>query len=117
MPFAMEVPSPTDPPTDRQVADIVATMRGWRWVSPEQRAALRGAVALLPLVEHPKPAAPAMERQLRVRDVDEILNVSNRTVHNLIRRGDLVGYSLSGKPGSEYRVAESEVRRFIGLSA
>lgn len=114
MPLAIEVPPSTDPPTSAAVTAMVATMRSWRWVTPEQRSQLRAAVSMLPIIEaSPRPKDPPIDRGMRVREVAGLLGVSTRTVHKLIHEGTLPGYRLSSNPGSEFRVPESEVRRFL----
>lgn len=102
------------PPTDEHVQAIAAEMHSWQCVTPEQRYLLRAAVAALPLIAAPPPADwRAVERQLRVSEVADILRVAPSTVRNLIRAGRLTGYSLSPKKGSAIRVPESSVREYL----
>lgn len=118
MPFKMETPGREDPPTDAEIDVVNRIMRSWKWVEPHQRAQLRATVAGLPLIESPRPEPPATtDRGLPTKEVAQLLRVHPATVLRMIREGRLAGYTLSGRKGSEYRVPESEVRRFLGGAA
>jgi excisionase family DNA binding protein len=103
-------------PTDDEVTAIVDLLRSWRYVTPEQRTALRGAVAMLPLIEHQAPSLPPLDRGLRVTEVAEVLRVSPSSVRTLVRTGALRSYRLSSKPGSAIRVPESSVREWLATA-
>jgi excisionase family DNA binding protein len=51
---------------------------------------------------------PMAERSYRLREVAEELSVARETVLRLLHRGDLKGY----KVGRDWRVKETELRRF-----
>jgi excisionase family DNA binding protein len=102
------------PPTDAEVDDIVATLRAWPYVEPDHRVKLRAAVAGLPLIEHPPaPKLTPIDPPLRIKDVAELLRVSTGTVRRLLHEGLIEGYTLSGRPGSEWRIPESSVRAYL----
>jgi excisionase family DNA binding protein len=90
-------------PTDAEVHALIAQMRSWRRVEPDQMAALRSAVADL----------GALDQHLRVIEVAAILRVSESTVRNLIKQGTLRAYTLSGRKGSEFRIPESAVTEYL----
>lgn len=50
-----------------------------------------------------------MERYLRLTEVGEIIGCTDRTVRNLIYRGEMHPVMLAGRR----RVAESELRRWL----
>jgi excisionase family DNA binding protein len=101
-------------PTDAEVDVIVETLRAWPYVEPDHRVKLRAAVAGLPLIERPAPVKLApIDPPLRIKEVADILRVSTGTVRRLLREGILEGYTLSGRPGSEWRIPESSVRAYF----
>jgi excisionase family DNA binding protein len=100
-------------PDDVEFGYIMDRLRGWKWVTPEQRAQLRVAVGVMPLVETPPPPKPVIDQPLRVAAVAAALNVSRQQVRRLIKSGELRGYTLSDKKGSEFRVNESALREYV----
>jgi len=104
-------------PAEPSVDEVVAAIRSWRGVSADQRAALRAAVAALPVVDWDTRDRPQPDRPLRVGEVAELLGVSRQHVRDMIRSGDLAAFRLSSNPRSEYRVLESTVRALIGGAA
>jgi excisionase family DNA binding protein len=110
MPFRMET-RPVGQPHPDDVDDIVRAIKSWSVVTPDQRVALRVAVAGLTVTEY-TPAAP-IERPMRVAEVAAALRVSRQKVRDMIRAGDLPAYRLSANPRAEFRVPESAVREFL----
>jgi len=99
-------------PTADEVGEVVARIRSWQCVEPDERVALRNAVAMLPLATRAT-TPPVPDQPLRVAEVAQLLRVSDQTVRTMIKSGRLPGYTLSGRKGSEYRVNESAVRAFL----
>lgn len=117
MPLRMETP-PADTPDQDEVDAIVRRMRAWRSVTPDQRAALRAAAAALPLIPVDPPTTTPIDRPMRIAEVAQILGVHRATIRRLIVEGQLRGYQLRpNTPGSEWRVNESEVRRYLAGGA
>jgi excisionase family DNA binding protein len=50
-------------------------------------------------------------RTLNIKQVQEILDISERTIFRLIRKGELKGF----KVGREWRFEESDIEDFIAL--
>jgi excisionase family DNA binding protein len=114
MPFRMET-RPVGQPHPDDVDDIVRAIRSWSVVTPDQRVALRTAVAGLTTTEF-IPAEP-IERPLRVAEVAAALRVSRQKVRDMIRAGDLPAYRLSDSTRAEFRVPESAVRDFLAKAS
>jgi excisionase family DNA binding protein len=114
MPFRMET-RPIGQPHPDDVDDIVRSIKSWSRVTPDQRVALRSAVAGLKVTEF-VPAVP-IERPMRVAEVASALRVSRQKVRDMIRTGDLPAYRLSGSPRAEFRVPESAVRDFLSRAS
>ena len=114
MPFRMET-RPIGQPHPDDVDDIVRAIRSWSVVTPDQRVALRVAVAALTVTEytHPEP----IERPQRVAEVAAALRVSRQKVRDMIRAGDLPAYRLSDSSRAEFRVPESAVRDFLAKAS
>ncbi len=115
MPFRMET-RPIGQPHPDDVDDIVRAIKSWQCVTPDQRVALRGAVAGLVVTEFAYPTTP-IERPLRVAEVAAALRVSRQKVRDMIRAGDLPAYRLSANPRAEFRVPESAVRDFLAKAS
>ena len=114
MPFRMET-RPVGQPHPDDVDDIVRAIKSWQCVTPDQRVALRAAVAGLPITPF-TPAEP-IERPMRVAEVAGALRVSRQKVRDMIRAGDLPAYRLSSNPRAEFRVPESAVREFLAKAS
>lgn len=112
VPLRLETP-PAGQPYPDEVDDIVRAIRSWRCVTPEQRTALRTAVAMLPVTDWADREQPAPDKPLRVAEVAAILAVSKQHVRDLIRSGRLRAIRLSDNPRSEFRVPESAVRDYL----
>lgn len=54
-----------------------------------------------------------MDVYITVQDVAKVLNVSTRTVYNLVKDGKLQGFQF----GSNWRVKEADLKEFIRASS
>lgn len=51
------------------------------------------------------------EKLYKLKDVEQILGVSRRTLYNYLKAGRLHGVQLSGDKG-DWRISETELQRF-----
>ena len=104
-------------PAPEEVAEVVRRIESWRCVEPDERAALRRAVGMLPITDWEDRQRPVPDRPMRVAEVAALLNVSRSHVRDMIRAGTLRAIRLSDNPRSEFRVPESAVREFLDGAA